>query len=181
MSSADRLDAAQLSECYQCGKCTAGCPVAGFGDGPPSRIVRLLQLGDRDSAIRSRFIWQCVGCQTCTTRCPKSVDCAGAMDALRKLSVESGAASPDEFAVVAFQTAFLENVRRNGRLNELDLIARFKVGVFLRGRSVPFLFRDAGLAGQLQKRRKLHIVGEKVRDRAIVERIFERTANGGAR
>jgi heterodisulfide reductase subunit C len=150
-------------------------------DSPPTKIMRLLQLGRWDAAMKSRSIWQCVSCQTCSTRCPKSVDCAGVMDALRQLSFELGEASPEQRSVVVFQRAFLENIRRFGRLNEIDLIARFKGEVFLKGRSVPFLLRDAGLAGQLHKRRKLHILGEKVRDRGVVERIFERSGVGGAR
>jgi heterodisulfide reductase subunit C len=180
MSSAELLDQAHLSECYQCGKCSAGCPVAGFGEGPPSRILRLLQLGQMDAAVRSPFIWQCVSCQTCSTRCPQSFDCAGTMDALRQRSVATGAASPAAHSAITFQQAFLDNIRRNGRLNEIELIVQFKMGVFARGRSLSFLFRDAGLAGSLQKRGKLHLIGEKARDRAVVQRIFARTVNGGA-
>jgi heterodisulfide reductase subunit C len=178
MSPDELLDPAHLSECYQCGKCSAGCPVAGIGEGPPSRILRLLQLGQTAAAMRSPFIWQCVSCQTCSTRCPNSFDCAGTMDALRQLSVARGEASPAAHSVIAFQTAFLDNIRRNGRLNEIELIAKFKIAVFARGRSLSFLFRDAGLASALQKRGKLHLVGEKVRDREVVQRIFARTSGG---
>jgi heterodisulfide reductase subunit C len=150
-------------------------------DVPPTRIIRLLQLGDLEGAARSRSIWQCVSCQTCSTRCPKSVDCAGAMDGLRRLAFENGTAPAAARSVVVFQSAFLDNIRRYGRLNEIDLIARFKTEVFLRGRSLPFLFRDAGLAPGLQKRGKLHLAGEKVRDRAVVNRIFERAMGGEAK
>ena len=34
--------------------------------------------------------------------------------------------------MIAFQNAFLDNIRRNGRLNELELIAQFKLAVFSR-------------------------------------------------
>ncbi len=166
------------SDCYQCGKCTAGCPVSQRMDLPPTRLIRLLQLGDQAAAVRARSIWQCVSCQTCSTRCPQSVDCAGIMDELRQLAFEGGTASPGERDVILFQRAFLANIRRNGRLNEIELMMRFKGEVFLRGRSLPFLFRDAGLALELRKRRKLHLRGEKVRDRAAVERIFRRALNG---
>jgi heterodisulfide reductase subunit C2 len=168
----------RVIDCYQCGKCTAGCPVAAHMDAPPTKIIRLLQLGDWDSAIRARSIWQCVSCQTCSTRCPKSVDCAAAMDAVREAAFQRGAAPADCRAVVVFQRAFLDNIRRHGRLNEIDLIARFKGEVFFKGRSPAFLFRDAGLAAELHKRRKLHLRGETVRDRGVVERIFQRTAGG---
>jgi heterodisulfide reductase subunit C len=149
-------------------------------DIPPTRLIRLLQLGDSDSALRANSIWQCVSCQTCTTRCPKQVDCAAVMDALRQLAFERGMASPAERRTVLFQKAFLDNIRRHGRLNEIELIATFKGAVFLRDRSLPFLFRDAGLAPQLQKRRKLHLVAEQSKDRGVVARIFARATEGGA-
>ena len=43
--------------CYQCQKCTAGCPVATFFDLAPHQIVRALQFGQQDLVLRSRTIW----------------------------------------------------------------------------------------------------------------------------
>jgi heterodisulfide reductase subunit C len=143
-------------------------------DAPPSRLIRLLQLGHAEAALRAQAIWQCVSCQTCATRCPKSVDCAGVMDALRQLSVERREATPEQQRIVLFQKAFLRNIRRNGRLNELELIAEFKISTLLRGRSLSFLFKDATLAPELMKRKKFHLVGERAHDRAVVARIFAR-------
>ncbi|MGA3328863.1 MAG: 4Fe-4S dicluster domain-containing protein [Terriglobia bacterium] len=166
------------TDCYQCGKCTAGCPVAAAVDLAPNQIVRALQLGNFEKAMTSDAIWTCVSCQTCSTRCPQSVDCAGIMDALREVSLQRGLASPAQKTVVAFQQAFLKNIQRNGRLDEIELIAEFKLRALPSQRSLRFLFKDAGLAPQLQIRRKLHLRGEKVKDRALVRRIFERCADG---
>jgi heterodisulfide reductase subunit C len=177
----ERLSQTRLAECYQCGKCTAGCPTAGQMDIPPTRLIRLLQLGDSASAMRSNSIWQCVSCQTCTTRCPKRVDCAGVLDALRQMAFERGMLPAAEQRTVLFQKAFLDNIRRHGRLNEIELIAAFKGAVFLRDRSLPFLFRDGALAPQLAKRHKLHLRGEQAKDRGVVARIFARATDGGAR
>jgi len=166
------------TDCYQCGKCTAGCPVAAGVDMAPNQVVRALQLGNFEKAMTSDAIWACVSCQTCSTRCPQSVDCAGIMDALREVSLQRGLASPEQKTVVAFQQAFLNNIRRNGRLDEIELIAEFKLRALPSERSLRFLFKDAGLAPQLQKRQKLHLRGEKVKDRALVRRIFERCGDG---
>jgi heterodisulfide reductase subunit C2 len=166
------------TDCYQCGKCTAGCPVAATVDLAPNQVVRALQLGNFEKAMTSDAIWACVSCQTCSTRCPQSVDCAGIMDALREVSLQRGLASPQQKTVVAFQQAFLDNIRRNGRLDEIELIAEFKFRALPSERSLGFLLKDAGLAPQLQRRGKLHLRGEKVKDRAIVRRIFERCRDG---
>lgn len=163
-----------LSRCYQCGKCTAGCPVAGHMDVAPNQLVRLVQLGQAERAMRSEAIWRCLGCQTCSTRCPKSVDCAGVMDWLRQSAAKTAVAAPAQRRTLLFQQAFLRNIRRNGRLNELELVGVFKSSVFLDGLSVRFLFKDATLAPRMAARRKLKLKAGKVRDRGVVDRIFSR-------
>ena len=155
----------RVRDCYQCGKCTAGCPVADRMDLMPNQLVRLIQLGQHERALRAQAIWLCVSCQTCSTRCPKSVNCAGVMDALRELSVEAGLAAPAQQRTIAFQQAFLQNIRRNGRLNELELVGQFKTSVFFKDLNLPFLFKDALLAPKMMQRGKFHLTGEKVRDR----------------
>jgi heterodisulfide reductase subunit C2 len=161
-------------DCYQCGKCSAGCPMAERMDLLPHQLVRLVQMGRLDRALRSEAIWKCVSCVTCSTRCPKSVDCAGIIDALRQMAVERGVASEERLRTVLFQQAFLDNIRRNGRLCELELIGTFKTKAFFKDKSLPLLFKDAMLAPQLIKRKKFHPRGERVRDRSLVRRIFEK-------
>lgn len=164
----------KVENCYQCGKCTAGCPMAEHMSIMPNQILRLVQMGYFDKAIQAESIWQCVTCQTCSTRCPKDVNCAGVMDALRQLSVERQMASPAQQRTVLFQKAFLQNIRRNGRLNELELVGTFKTMAFMNDLNVPFLFKDSLLAPKMLTRGKLHVIGEKVKDRAVVGRIFDR-------
>ncbi|MFO8012307.1 MAG: 4Fe-4S dicluster domain-containing protein, partial [Phycisphaerae bacterium] len=80
-----------VRECYQCGKCTAGCPMAPFMDLTPSQVMRLVQIGDEeavDTLLSSTALWSCVGCLTCTQRCPKDLDPAAVMDALREIAYE---------------------------------------------------------------------------------------------
>jgi heterodisulfide reductase subunit C len=76
--------------CYQCGKCTAGCPLAAAMDLMPNQILRLLQLGEYESVMQSRSIWLCASCLTCAARCPKEVDPARVMDALRTVLMRQG-------------------------------------------------------------------------------------------
>jgi heterodisulfide reductase subunit C len=76
--------------CYQCGKCTAGCPLATAMDLMPNQIIRLLQLGEHEQVLKSGTIWQCASCLTCAARCPKEVDPARVMDALRTILMRQG-------------------------------------------------------------------------------------------
>jgi heterodisulfide reductase subunit C len=143
-------------------------------DVAPNRLIRLVQTGRHDKAMQAESIWLCVSCQTCTTRCPQSVDCAGVMDALRELAAARGQAAPAARRTVVFQQAFLDNIRRNGRLRELELVATFKTRAFAGDLSVPLLFKDALLGPRLYRRGKFHLRGENVRDRGLVRRIFKR-------
>jgi heterodisulfide reductase subunit C len=140
----------------------------------PHQLMRLVQSGRIDRALRSEAIWKCVSCMTCSTRCPKSVDCAGVIDTLRQSAVERRIASEERLRTVVFQRAFLDNIRRNGRLCELELIGMFKTKAFLQDKNVALLFKDAMLAPQLMKRKKFHLRGERVRDRNVVRRIFDK-------
>ena len=140
----------------------------------PNQIVRLVQLGMIEKAVSAEAIWKCISCQTCTTRCPKLVDCAGLMDRLRQLSIEQAASSPSQQRTVLFQQAFLRNIRRNGRLNEFELAGAFKTSTFFKDLEIPLFFRDAILAQKMSARGKLKLNGAKVRDRELVSRIFDR-------
>ena len=131
----------RIRDCYQCGKCTAGCPMArrnGCRAHPADSPAATWPNG---KALRAQGMWQCVSCQTCSTRCPKSVDCAGIMDALRQLSFERGVTTPEQQRTVLFQKAFLGNIRRNGRLNELELIGEFKLPLSSAGGASRFCLK----------------------------------------
>jgi heterodisulfide reductase subunit C2 len=170
----EELAHTDVGQCYQCGKCSAGCPMAERMDLLPNRLLRLVQKGEIEKAAQSEAVWLCVSCLTCTTRCPKSVDCAAVMDALRQIAVERDLVAPAMKRTVLFQQAFLRNIKKNGRLHELSLVRNFKLSAFIGDWSVPLLIKDALLAPQMLKRNKLHFKTEKVRDLGIVERIFAR-------
>ncbi|MBU2572747.1 MAG: 4Fe-4S dicluster domain-containing protein, partial [Elusimicrobia bacterium] len=69
--------------CFQCKKCTAGCPVADEMDITPTQVIHAIRLGQNDLVLNSKTIWLCASCETCTTRCPQEVDIARVMDACR--------------------------------------------------------------------------------------------------
>jgi heterodisulfide reductase subunit C len=77
--------------CYQCGKCSAGCPMVSLMDLLPNQIIRLVQLGQFDDVLNSKTIWLCASCFSCSTRCPKGVDLAKIMEALRLLLLRKNA------------------------------------------------------------------------------------------
>ncbi len=81
----EELSGQNLYACYQCGKCSAGCPLAFAADLLPHQVMRLLQLGLTKEVFASQAPWLCVACMTCATRCPKGVDVAKVMEAIRTI------------------------------------------------------------------------------------------------
>ncbi len=115
-----------LGLCYQCLKCTVGCPTAPYMDFNPNTIVRMIQFGLRREVLESKAIWLCVSCETCGTRCPNEIDIGLLMDALREMSLEEGY-RPKERGVVALHNAFMESIRRGGRVHEATMLMEYKL------------------------------------------------------
>ncbi len=81
----EELSGQRVQDCYQCGCCTAGCPIGEMMDPPPNKAIRLLQLGYAESLLASEGIWLCASCLVCGTRCPRNVDYAKIAEACRAL------------------------------------------------------------------------------------------------
>jgi len=153
-----------IAACYQCAKCTAGCPLAPDMDLAPNQVLRCVQLGMRDTVLASSGIWLCTTCATCATRCPRDIDLARVMDTLRAMALESGV-TPAQPQTPLFYRLFLGLVRRGGRLNEVPLMAAY--GLLTRN---PF--KDLLLGQKMFVKGKLNPIAPKVRDIAQVREIF---------
>ena len=112
--------------CYQCVKCSSGCPVGEFLDWQPNQIMRALQLGQEDIALHAKTPWLCASCQTCGTRCPQGLDIPAIMDFLTRESRRRDI-KPSVPEVGIFGEAFMREVRLWGRAYELGLMAEMKL------------------------------------------------------
>lgn len=153
-----------LSDCYQCGKCSAGCPMAEDMDLPPQRIMRMLQLGLVNEALNAKGPWLCAQCMVCSTRCPQNIEIT---DIMREVRLESHAqgrkALPESDT---FESLFIKKVRNNGRSNEQYLAAGYNM-------SSGHLMQDMGSAPKMFTKGLVGIKRNRVKDRAAVERIID--------
>jgi len=78
------LSGENVDLCFQCGACSSGCPMTQEMDYLPSKIIRMVQLG-LEEALESKTIWVCTTCFNCEVRCPRGIDIANVMEALRQL------------------------------------------------------------------------------------------------
>jgi len=124
----EELSDQNLSDCYQCGKCSGGCPVLPDLDLSPNRVLRMVQLGLDDEALRNETVWCCAACGTCNSRCPMGVDIVRVIDVLRGLARRRGVAPPATAARVwTFYRSFLDCVAEFGRLSEVALMGSYNV------------------------------------------------------
>lgn len=137
-----------VRRCYQCGKCTAGCPFSFVYDHTVSQVMRMVQAGQKEAVLSSKSIWLCGSCQACTTRCPCNIDVAAVMETLRHMARREGYAK--EKGVKTFWDTFLNTVERHGRVYELGLVVEY---VAKTGR----VFTDVDLAPTMLLKRKLDI------------------------
>ena len=157
----------KLKDCYQCGKCSASCPMVFQMDFPPNQLIRFAQLGQRETVLTSSTIWVCVSCITCTARCPKEIDIAGLMDVFREMSIKEKMATKEQRRIQKFHKSFLEVIRSNGRLYELMLMLKYKI------RTLTPL-QDAFKTPKMLWTGKLKLWPHKIEKIEEIEKIFEK-------
>jgi heterodisulfide reductase subunit C len=80
-----------LRACFQCGLCTASCPISSIDARySPRRTIKRTLLGMRNQVLNDRFIWLCSLCFLCQERCPQDVRPPEVMTVLKNLAVGAG-------------------------------------------------------------------------------------------
>lgn len=156
----------KVFQCYQCGKCTAGCPAAYVMDMGPRQIIRAVQLGLKEEILASNTIWLCVSCETCSARCPANIDIARVMESLRWLAAIEKS-KPAEKDVELFHRMFLLVNRRFGRVPELWLGALYNMLGW-------HPFANMSLLPGMFSRGKLSILPPRIKGASEVQRIFDK-------
>lgn len=86
----EEISCQNVYQCYQCGKCSAACPATPEMDMLPNQVIRYLQLGLDEKVFEANTPWICASCLQCMTVCPKGVDLARIMEAIRILELRKG-------------------------------------------------------------------------------------------
>lgn len=151
----------RISACYQCGKCSSGCPMHFESDLLPHQLIRLIQMGATEAVIGCKTIWKCASCATCVSRCPMNVRTPEIIDAIRAMSAKERKSNNS----VAFNEAFLASVRRFGRVYEPGMLGAYKL------RSKDF-FADMSKLPTMLAKGKLKLIPPTGADKATVKQIF---------
>ena len=162
-----------INKCYQCGKCSAGCPVATEMDYPPSLAMRMLQTDDPihfDKLLKSMTIWLCVSCEMCLTRCPMEIDIPVIMDYLRQKSLKAKKTNPQAKKIISFHKSFLDSINYTGRLYEMGLIVDYKM-------RTGAMMQDVLIAPKMFIKGKLNPIPEVIKGRKKIAAIFDKIQN----
>jgi heterodisulfide reductase subunit C len=164
----------KVTSCFQCKKCSGGCPLTFAMDLFPDQVIRLALLGQEEEVLGSRTIWVCSSCETCTSRCPNGIDIAGVMDWLKQEAVKQGKAIPEK-DVVQFHRFFLESIRAEGRLSETKLLRRYNYYKFRRQANLAEIKQNMRLGWKLWKRRRVRLTGPPaLRGKAEIQKLFQK-------
>jgi heterodisulfide reductase subunit C len=159
---------AVINQCYQCGKCSAGCPVASEMDLMPHQLVRLAVLGKPERIVASKSIWLCLTCHTCGARCPNGIDVPALLDPIRH-QVLRAKVPTKESRVPAFHNAFLKTIRTFGRVHELFMVGLYKM-------KTRTYFKDMELAWQMFRKGKVHLLPHRSSNVSEVKELFKRSS-----
>ena len=125
-------------------------------DYTPNQVLRLVQFGLRQEVLTCKTIWICVGCHTCSSQCPMSIDIAAVMDTLRLMAVEEGVAvgKPN---IVDFHEEVLRSLEKYGRAHKLGIMLGYK-------RQTGRWLKDLDVGLKMLAKRKLDLIPSRVRD-----------------
>ena len=81
------LSGTNAKKCMKCGKCSGRCPMFDEMDIKPHQFVSLIAKGKADKLLESKSIWYCLSCMACVERCPRGVEPAKLVEAIRLIAI----------------------------------------------------------------------------------------------
>lgn len=70
-------------KCMRCGKCSGTCPAYGEMEYHPHEFVYMVEKGELEKLMRSPSVYACLSCFACVDRCPRGVEPAKLVEAVR--------------------------------------------------------------------------------------------------
>ena len=78
-----RMSGVNPRKCMKFGKCSGTCPAYDEMEYHPHQFVAMVENGDIDALMQSDSIWNCLSCFACVERCPRNVEPATLIEAVR--------------------------------------------------------------------------------------------------
>ena len=78
-----RISGVNPLKCMRCGKCSGTCPSYDEMEYHPHRVVYMVENGDIETLMKSESVYKCLSCFACVDRCPRGVEPAKIIEAVR--------------------------------------------------------------------------------------------------
>jgi heterodisulfide reductase subunit C len=136
-------------------------------DYTPRQLWHMIRLGMVDDVLNSKTLWLCSTCYSCTLRCPRELPLTETMGALKRAAIRQEIQGFKESR--NFYRAFVETVRRYGRSEEVEIMARY----FLT--TNPLMAVDyVPLALTMLRKGKVKLSVPKIRGEGKLDKIFQK-------
>jgi heterodisulfide reductase subunit C len=161
-----------IDTCIQCGTCAGSCPVADYMDHTPRQLIGMINANLKEEVLASNTFWFCASCYNCTVRCPREIDIAGVMYAVKRYSIwhqqhKEGLIGP------VFSETFIKTIVRSGRSYEPILAPSY---IFSGG--VRKFFQEAHTATNMMLKGRIPVLPTKIKRldnfKRVVGRIIPR-------
>lgn len=169
-----------ISACYQCRRCAAGCPVGMQAGVTPDRLIRMITLGQKHEALNNLLVWKCVACYTCGVRCPNNIQTARINETLKQMAKEAGI-EPIMHRTIDFNSSFMQAAGRLGRFNELEGMAIYETKTMLKDLKkgdiksiIDEMKNQADLGLAMISKKRLHIGIDRVKNISEVKTLYKK-------
>ena len=113
----EEISGQNVYSCYQCGKCSAGCAFSNNMDKTVNQLIHLIQLGLKRKVLDANTHWICASCLTCSVRCPREIDVAALMEAVREYQLRE---EPEKIRIADIPQEVLD------KLPNIALVSNFR-------------------------------------------------------
>jgi heterodisulfide reductase subunit C2 len=174
LTEVEQLSRIKVSACFQCRKCTNGCPVTFAMDIYPDQVMRYIHLGLKKELRACATIWVCASCETCTTRCPNEIDIAGVMDFLKQTLVREKFEAREK-TILAFHEVFLSEIRKRGRIFEAGLMQNYllKSGQLVQKIKDRSILDEMLLGWTMARKGRLNFLPKKIKGSKEIQKLFK--------
>ena len=83
-----RMSGVNTKKCMKCGKCSATCPAYDEMEYHPHQFVGMVETGDIEPLLNSDSLYKCLSCFACVDRCPRGVEPAKVVEAVRLTAIK---------------------------------------------------------------------------------------------
>jgi quinone-modifying oxidoreductase subunit QmoC len=161
----------QLHSCIQCGTCSGMCPLSGYMDYTPRKIIAMIRAGFKGEVLTSYTTWLCASCYACAVECPREIAITDIMYAAKRIAIRNGM-YPKRFPTPILAEEFFRSVKNNGRTTESRMLMR------LFARTNPFkALKQAGLGWNLFRRGRMGLGSEKIKNIDELQKIMSALEN----